>query len=98
VYEEITGRDTEQVTLHGPAITAEAKGGMFAPNQLRVDDRGQSTAFSAPEDRLEYGGFLQMSQHIVRCVAEGQAVDFDPTDAVEAVRLALAFDPPQFEG
>ena len=97
VYEEITGLGTERVTLYGPAFTAEATGGMFARNQLRVDDRGQTEVFSSPEDRLEYGGFLQMSQHIVQCVAESRAVDFDPTDAIEAVRLALAFDPPQPE-
>ena len=95
VYEEITGRDTERVTLYGPAITAEATGGMFARNHLRVDDRGQTEVFPSPEDRLEYGGFLQMSQHVVQCVAEGRAVDYDPSDAVEAMRLALAFDPPQ---
>jgi predicted dehydrogenase len=97
VYEEITGCGTERVTLYGPAITAEATGGTFARNQLRVDDRGQTEVFSGPEDRLEYGGFLQMSQHIVQCVAESRAVDFDPTDAIEAVRLALAFDPTQSE-
>jgi predicted dehydrogenase len=97
VYEEITGRDTERVTLYGPAITAEVTGGMFALNQLRVDDRGQTKVFSSPEDRLKYGGFLQISQHIVQCVAEGQAVDFDPADAIEAMRLALAFDPTQPE-
>jgi hypothetical protein len=69
---------------------------MFALNQLRVDDRGQTEVFSSPEDRLEYSGFLQISQHIVQCVAKGRAVDF-PTDAIEAVRLALAFDPSQPE-
>jgi len=96
VYEEITGQDTERVTLYGPAITAEATGGMFARSQLRVDDRGQTEVFSSPEDRLEYGGFLQMSQHAVQRVAKGQAVDFDPADAIEAMRLALAFDPPAY--
>jgi predicted dehydrogenase len=96
VYEEITGHDTERVTLYGPAITAEATGGMFARSQLRVDDRGQTEVFSSPEDRLEYGGFLQMSQHAVQRVAKGQAVDFDPADAIEAMRLALAFDPPAY--
>ncbi len=94
VYEEITGRDVERVTLYGPAITAEATGGMFAPSQLRVDDQGQTEVFPSPEDRLEYGGFLQLSQHIVHRVAEGRMVDFDPVDAVEAICLALAFDPP----
>ena len=93
VYEEIAGQGTERVTLYGPAITAEATGGMFAPNQLRVDDRGQTEVSSSPEDRLEYSGFLQMSQHIVQCVAEGRAVDFDPAEAIESTRLALAFDP-----
>ena len=96
VYEQITGRDTERVTLYGPAITAEATGGMFARNQLRVDDRGQTEVFSSPEDRLEYGGFLQMSQHFVQCVAKGRTVDLDPADAVEVMRLALAFDPPAY--
>ena len=94
VYEEITGRDVERVTLYGPAITAEATGGMFAPSQVRVDERDKTEVFPSPEDRLEYGGFLQLSQHIVRCVSEGRMVDFDPADAIEAVRLALAFDPP----
>lgn len=93
VYEEITGRNAERVTLYGPAMTAEATGGMFALSQLRVDDRGRRQVFPSPEDRLEYGGFLQLSQHIVRCVAEGRAVDFDPADAIEAIRLSLAFDP-----
>jgi predicted dehydrogenase len=96
VYEEITGRGTERVTLYGPGFTAEATGGMFALNQLRVDDQGRTEVFCSSEDRLEYSGFLQMSQHIVQCVAEGRAVDC-PTDAIEAVRLALAFDPPQPE-
>jgi len=96
VYEEITGRDTERVTLYGPAITAEVTGGMFARNRLRVDDRGQTEVFASPEDRLQYGGFLQMSQHVVQCVAEGRAMDF-PADAVEVMRLALAFAPPQPE-
>jgi predicted dehydrogenase len=95
VYEEISGRGAERVTLYGPAITAEATGGMFAPNQLRVDDRGQTEVFSSPEERLEYSGFLQMSQHVVQCMAEGRAVDFDPADAIETVRLALDFDPAQ---
>jgi predicted dehydrogenase len=95
VYEEITGRGTERVTLYGPAFTAEATGGMFARNHLRVDDRGQTEVFPSPEDRLEYGGFLQMSQHVVQCVAKGRPVGFDPEDAVEVMRLALAFDPPQ---
>jgi predicted dehydrogenase len=94
IYEQITGRGAEQVTLYGPAITAEATGGMFAPNQLRVDDRGQTEVFSSPEDRLEYGGFLQMSQHVVQCVAEGRAVDYDPVNAIEVIQLALAFDHP----
>jgi hypothetical protein len=67
---------------------------MFARNQLRVDDRGQTEVFSSSEDRLEYGGFLQMSQHVVQCVAKGRTVDLDPEDAVEVMRLALAFDPP----
>ncbi len=97
VYEEISGRGTERVTLYGPALTAEATGGMFALNQLRVDDRGQAVVYPSPEDRLEYSGFLQMSQHVVRCVAQGRAVDFDPAEAIEAVRLALAFDAPQPE-
>jgi predicted dehydrogenase len=97
MYEQIAGCGTERVTLYGPAITAEATGGMFAPNQLRVDDRGQTEVFSGPEDRLEYGGFLQMSRHAVQCVAEGQTMDFDPADAIEVMRLALAFDPPQPE-
>ena len=97
VYEEVAGRGAERVTLYGPAITAEATGGMFAPNQLRVDDRGQTEVFSSPEDRLEYSGFLQMSQHIVQCVGVGRAVDFDPADAIESVRLALAFDSFQTE-
>lgn len=95
VYEEITGRDAERVTLYGPAITAEATGGMFALSQLRVDDRGHTEVFPSPEDRLEYGGFLQLSQHIVHCVAEGRMVDYDPEDAVEALQLSLAFDPGQ---
>jgi predicted dehydrogenase len=98
VYEEIAGCSTERVTFHGPAISAEATGGMFAPNQLRLDHRGQTQVFTGPEDRLEYSGFLQLSQHIVRCVAEGRAVDFDPAEAIEATRLALAFDPFQIEG
>jgi predicted dehydrogenase len=95
VYEEITGHDAERVTLYGPAVTAEATGGMFALSQLRVDDCGETEVFHSPEDHLEYGGFLQLSQHIVRCVAEGQPVDFDPEDPIEAVRLSLAFDPDQ---
>ena len=95
VYEEITGCGTERVVLYGPALTAEATGGMFAPNQLRVDDRGQTEVFPGPENRLEYSGFLQMSQHIIECVAEGRAVDFDPADAIAGMQLALAFDPLQ---
>jgi len=95
VYEEIAGCGTERVVLYGPAITAEATGGMFAPSQLRVDDQGQTKVFPSPADRLEYSGFLQMSQHIVECVAEGRAVDFDPADAIAGVQLALAFDPHQ---
>lgn len=94
VYEEITGRDVERVTLYGSAITAEATGGTFAPSQVQVDDRNQTEVFPSPEDRLAYGGFLQLSQHIVHRVAEGRIVDYDPADAVEAIRLALAFDPP----
>ncbi len=96
VYEEITGRGVERVTLYGSAITAEATGGMFAPSQVQVDDRNQTEVFPSPEDRLAYGGFLQLSQHIVHCVAEGRMVDFDLTDAVEAMRLSLAFDPGQY--
>lgn len=93
MYEEISGRSTERVTLYGPAITAEATGGMLAPNQLRLDDRGQTKVLPGPEDRLEYSGFLHMSQHIVECVAKGRMVDCDPADAIESTRLALAFDP-----
>lgn len=95
VYEEISGCSTERVTLHGSAITAEASGGMLAPNQLRVDDRGHTTVLPGPEDRLEYGGFLPMAQHFVRCVAEGRTVDPDPALAIEVMRLTLAFDPAQ---
>jgi predicted dehydrogenase len=95
VYEEICGCGTERATLHGPAITAEASGGMLAPNQLRVDEQGNTTILPCPEDRLEYGGFLPMAQHVVRCVAKGRTVDPDPALAIEVMRLTLAFDPAQ---
>ena len=95
IYEEIAGRAMERVTLHGPAVSAEATGGALGPNQLRVDDRGHTEVYPGPADPLEYGGFLQMSQHMINCVATGGALDYRAADAVETMRLTLAFDPSQ---
>jgi virulence factor len=94
MYDQIGGENRERVTLYGPAVRAEASNGLFAQTQLRLVQHGEEEVVLGPADVLECSGFLPMCRHIISCVASGRAVTPDPSDAIEALRLALAFDPP----
>jgi len=91
-YDEISGQGSERVTLLGRSITGVVTGGALSPNEIRIDDCGQTEIIVGPTDRLEYSGFLAQARYIVRCVAEDKPVKFDAAGAIEALRLALAFD------
>jgi predicted dehydrogenase len=93
-YDQLGGENREHVTLYGPAVTAQAGNGLFARTQLELADRGKTEVIMGPEDTLECSGFLPMCRHIIQCVAAGRPVTFDPADGIEALRLALACDPP----
>lgn len=94
LYDHTAGDNREHVFMYGPALTVEVGNGLFARTYLTLAEHGQTTTELGPEDTVECSGFLPMCQHLVDSIAAGRRVVSDPADAIEALRLALAFDPP----